>query len=86
MVQRDDQQNSTPVNSYPQKHGYRRRAVQPEMPGGESGVPADSGLPGARLAADVRYMDADSATRANKLIESWREMPRSAFEASASRL
>jgi hypothetical protein len=43
-------------------------------------------LPGAQLAADVQYMDAESAKRATQLIDSWRQMPRDDFEFSAHRL
>jgi hypothetical protein len=43
-------------------------------------------LPGEQLAADVQYMDAESAKRATQLIDSWRQMPRADFESSANRL
>jgi hypothetical protein len=48
----------------------------------ESGEP----LPGEQLAADIRYMDAESAKRATQLIDSWQQMPRDDFEFSANRL
>lgn len=38
VVQRDDQQVSTPVSSYPSTAGYPWTG-EPETPGGESGVP-----------------------------------------------
>jgi hypothetical protein len=51
----------------------------PRIAGGEP-------LAGEQLAADVQYMDAESAKRATQLIDSWRQMPRDDFESSANRL